>query len=73
MRPLHSLLLLALALTLLASSGEAGKFLFYMAFVSKSMKITFMPIVEELAARGHEVRYHTHIYCMEGEKSVRKT
>ncbi len=34
---------------------KTGRILFYMPLVSKSMKITFMPLAEELASRGHEV------------------
>ena len=34
---------------------SCGSILFYMPFVSKSMKITYMPVAEEMAARGHEV------------------
>ena len=38
-----------------AQLGSCGSILLYMPFVSKSMKITFMPIAEEMATRGHEV------------------
>ena len=34
---------------------SGGSILFYMPFVSKSIKITFMPVAEEMASRGHEV------------------
>ncbi len=36
-------------------ASKTGRILFYMPLVSKSMKITFMPLAEELARRGHEV------------------
>ena len=35
--------------------ASGGSILFYMPFVSKSVKITFMPVAEEMASRGHEV------------------
>ncbi len=34
---------------------KASRFLFYMPLISKSMKITFMPLAGELASRGHQV------------------
>ena len=34
---------------------DAGSIFFYMPFVSRSMKITFMPLAEKMAERGHEV------------------
>jgi len=30
--------------------------LFYMPYTSKSVKITYMPLAEELAKRGHQVK-----------------
>ena len=36
-------------------SGDCGSLLFYMPLVSRSMKITFMPLAEAMAERGHEV------------------
>jgi hypothetical protein len=35
--------------------GDCGKVLFYMPFISESVKITFMPVATELALRGHSV------------------
>ena len=35
--------------------ASCGSIFFFMPFVSKSIKITFMPLAEEMAARGHEV------------------
>ena len=45
------------SLTILSSIGlcNGGKVLFYMPFISESVKITFMPVAKELAARGHAV------------------
>jgi len=37
------------------SMVSAGKILFYMPMTSKSMKITYIPLAEALAERGHEV------------------
>ena len=42
-------------LPMFISFVECGKILFYMAFVHKSMVISFLPLAEELASRGHEV------------------
>jgi len=39
----------------LLSSCQAGKLLFYMPLTSKSMKITYMPLAETMAERGHQV------------------
>ncbi len=38
-----------------SQASETGRILFYMPLISKSMKITFMPLAEKLAQRGHEV------------------
>ena len=46
---------LILLLVLLENVVHGGKVLFYTPFSSKSMKITFAPILEELVHRGHEV------------------
>ena len=35
--------------------AEGGKVLIWLPIVSKSVKITYTPVVEELARRGHEV------------------
>ena len=40
---------------LLIGFGHCGKVLFYMPFISESVKITFTPVARELAARGHSV------------------
>ena len=48
---LHILLLLVEQ----PSLAHGGSILFYMPFVSKSMTITFMPVAERMALRGHEV------------------
>jgi len=34
---------------------QAGKILFFIPFSSKSVKITFTPVLEKLAERGHEI------------------
>ena len=34
---------------------SCGSVLFYVPFGSKSMKITYMPLAEEMAKKGHEV------------------
>ena len=44
-----------LTLATLLASCEAGKIMFWMPVGSKSMKITYMPMLEELAKRGHEI------------------
>ena len=46
-----------LTLLVLSSVGfaDCGKVLFYMPFISESVKITFMPVAKELASRGHSV------------------
>ena len=53
--PPASLLICLLSTALLFPVFECGRIMFYMPFVSKSMRITYMPVVRELAARGHEV------------------
>ncbi len=37
------------------STGSPGRILFYFPMVTKSMMMTFMPLVEAMAERGHEV------------------
>ena len=34
---------------------DSGRILFYMPLVSRSIRITFMPVASEMAGRGHEV------------------
>ena len=49
---------LQIALVLLATIikfASCGSVLFFIPFMSKSVKITFMPLAEEMAAKGHEV------------------
>ena len=46
-------LLIAFCIALAPCQG--GRYLFYMPYGTRSMKITFMPVVEELGRRGHEV------------------
>ena len=48
----QAVLFLLAAILKLASCGSI---LFYIPFCSKSVKITFMPLAEEMAERGHEV------------------
>ena len=35
--------------------ASCGSVLFFIPFMSKSVKITFMPVAEEMASKGHEV------------------
>jgi hypothetical protein len=44
-----------IAVLALAGAADCGNVLFYMPFISESVKITFMPVVKELASRGHGV------------------
>ena len=34
---------------------DCGKYLFYFPMITKSIKITFMPVAKELVSRGHRV------------------
>ena len=47
-------------------SGEAetkrGHILFFFPVITKSAKITFMPVAERLAQRGHQVRFNSPFY-----------
>ena len=51
--------LFTIALTILLvdkpNLASCGSILIYMPLVAKSQKIAFMPVAEEMAARGHEV------------------
>ena len=49
-----TLLFLSVSLMLIVSS-EGGKVLFWSPFGTKSTKITYMPMLEELVNRGHEI------------------
>ena len=42
-----------LSVALLAGVAESGNILFFGPFVSKSMIITYTPILKELASHGH--------------------
>ena len=44
-----------LSVALLAGVAESGNILFFGPFVSKSMIITYTPILKELASHGHKV------------------
>ena len=44
-----------LSLLCLLAYSEEGRVLVWCPAASKSIKITFMPVVESLAERGHEV------------------
>ncbi len=46
---------MAAALVGLAALADAGRILIWMPVGSKSMKITYLPLAEELVRRGHEV------------------
>ena len=52
---LNSFQLLVVLLGTVVKLASCGSVLFYIPFCSKSVKITFMPLAEEMAARGHEV------------------
>ena len=57
----HSSTLLLLVTSMLLATGEGGKILFWSPFGSKSTKICYMPMLEELAKRGHEITVvHPH-------------
>ena len=49
---LQTVLILLATIIKLASCGSV---LFFIPFMSKSVKITFMPVAEEMAAKGNEV------------------
>ena len=52
---LNSFQLLVVLLGTVVKLASCGSVLFYIPFCSKSVKITFMPLAEEMAAKGHEV------------------
>ena len=47
--------LIVLLLGTVVKLASCGSVLFYIPFCSKSVKITFMPLAEEMASKGHEV------------------
>ena len=49
------LILFLMTLGWMVNTSNCGKILFYMPFISESVKITFMPVAVELASRGHSV------------------
>jgi hypothetical protein len=49
------LLRLLLALVGLSSTSDGGSVLLFAPFLSKSVTITFVPLLKELASRGHQV------------------
>ena len=46
---------IAILLATTIELASCGSVLFWIPFCSKSVKITFMPLAEEMAAKGHEV------------------
>ena len=42
-------------LTTIIKLASCGSVLFFIPFMSKSVKITFMPLAEKMASKGHEV------------------
>ena len=52
---MDSRILFAFAALLLAGVAESGNIMFFGPFVSKSMVITYTPILKELAKKGHQV------------------
>jgi hypothetical protein len=51
----NRMILFSLSVLCLCSGGESGKVLLFAPFVSKSMVITYSPILKELAKKGHQV------------------
>jgi hypothetical protein len=49
-------MLLSVAVLLLVGVAESGNIIFFAPFVSKSITITYSPILKELAKKGHQVR-----------------
>ena len=49
------ILALVLLVAGLTPATEAGKVFLFAPFLSKSVTITFVPLVKELANRGHQV------------------
>ena len=55
---ISTICLASLSIVLLANQSNfasCGSILFYMPIVTKSIRITFMPVATEMAKRGHEV------------------
>ena len=55
---ISTICLAGLSIVLLANQSNfasCGSILFYMPIVTKSIRITFMPVATEMAKRGHEV------------------
>ena len=66
------ILFLFLVLTMFCGPASSGSFLFYMAFASKSVKITFMPLAEELSKRGHDVTVVMPFASQEPVKGIKE-
>ena len=49
---------------------QSGKILFWCPVGSKSMRITFMPVIENLASNGHEITLVTPFVGKEKVKGV---
>jgi len=47
--------LILLLLLLIIAGAESGKVFLFAPFLSKSVTITYVPLLEELANRGHQV------------------
>jgi hypothetical protein len=57
-------------LLLLSGVAESGKVLFFAPFVSKSMVITYKPIMKELAKKGHQVLIPINFYSLSQTKGM---
>ena len=55
MKVLFNLQAVIILLATIVKLASCGSVLFFIPFMSKSVKITFMPLAEEMAAKGHEV------------------
>ena len=55
MKGLVNLQTVLILLTTIIKLASCGSVLFFIPFMSKSVKITFMPLAEEMASKGHEV------------------
>ena len=52
---MKNLLLLVMIVGCMIGTASAGSLLIWLPLLSKSMKITVMPVAEAMADRGHEV------------------
>ncbi|KAF6202599.1 hypothetical protein GE061_002997 [Apolygus lucorum] len=63
-------LIVVLLVVLLGSAAESARILVFFCQTARSHHIVFQPVIRELALRGHEVDYYTHVPLKDPPKNL---